>query len=726
MALRMTGMMSGLDTESIIQELVSARRVKVDKAKKAQTKQSWQQDAWKELNTKLKNLQSKYLSKMRFSTAYSKKVTKVSNSSAVSVITGENAVNGVQSLEISKLAKTGYLTGAQINKDDSGKEIGKEFTALSTLGEIAAAKGIDIDGGTINIKTSGKSVDLNVTSDTTISDVLTQLKNAGLNASFDAKWQRFSVSARESGAANDFSITASDDKGANALKALGLQTDVSKDTATLNEYKEYAAYYVAGDKGATLVNMQGMIDADVTSRINSYLDTYKSLIASKSAAQEQINKINDKYNDPGNSLKSSDDYKKEIEEASKDLVSVDPDTKKAAEEKVAELKEKLTDAETLETQTANVAKYDAELKKIADENDGYIKVTETTDGDGKVTYSAVANSNNKLQNEVEDRYFNKAEYAYNMFKHDADGKLTVDKGEFVIDPSKLPASSSLGATKISGQDAVIYLNGAEYTNSNNSFEINGLTFTALNETKEGEAITVTTEQDTDGIYDMVKNFLKEYNALVNEMDKLYNADAAKGYEPLTDEEKEAMSDSEVEKWEKKIKDSILRRDDNLSTVNSSLQSVMAGGIEVNGKTMFLFDFGIDTMGYFNAPENEKHAYHIDGDPDDEHTSGNADKLKSMIANDPDTVVSFFTQLSNKMYTKMNDLSKSVKDYRSFGSFYDDKKMKTDYDGYTTKIADLEKKLAEFEDKWYAKFSKMETALAKMQSNMSAVTGLFGG
>ncbi len=41
MALRMTGMMSGLDTESIIQELVAVRRTKVDKQKKAQTSLNW-------------------------------------------------------------------------------------------------------------------------------------------------------------------------------------------------------------------------------------------------------------------------------------------------------------------------------------------------------------------------------------------------------------------------------------------------------------------------------------------------------------------------------------------------------------------------------------------------------------------------------------------------------------------------------------------------------------
>lgn len=99
-------------------------------------------------------------------------------------------------------------------------------------------------------------------------------------------------------------------------------------------------------------------------------------------------------------------------------------------------------------------------------------------------------------------------------------------------------------------DASIRLNGVTYTSATNVFEVNGLTITA-NEVASG--MTVTTQSDTSGIFDMVKNFFKGYNELINEMDKLYNADSAKGYEPLTDEEKDAMSDAEVEKWEKKRK-----------------------------------------------------------------------------------------------------------------------------------------------------------------------------
>ena len=502
MAMRLTGLMSGMDTESIIQELVAAKRTKVDDAKKAQTKLEWKQDIWKDLNSKLKNLQSKYLSNMRFTSSYNKKTSKVSNSSVASVITGENAVNGEQTLEVKQLAKTSYLTGGKLEGKD-----GSKLNALSKLSDITDAFAGEGAEGTISLKSGSKTVDITVNADTTISDILNQAKSAGLNASFDANQQRFFISAQKTGAASDFSFSA-EGLGKEALSALGL-------------------------------------------------------------------------------------------------------------------------------------------------------------------------------------------------------------------------SAEGGAAKIDGQDAVISLNGAEFTSSTNVFEINGLTITAQAETK-GEAVTISTSTDTSGIYDMIKNFLKDYNEIINQMDKLYNADSAKGYEPLTDEEKEAMSESEIKEWEQKVKDSLLRRDTNISSLSSALKSVMSSGIELGGKTWYLSSFGIDTLGYFGAPDNEKNAYHIDGDPDDSNTSSKTDKLGAMIASDPNTVINFFAKLSQNLYGKMDEMSKSVEGYRSYGSFFDDKKMKSDYNDYTTKIKDLEDKLADYEDKWYAKFSKMETAMAKMQSNMSAITGLLGG
>lgn len=704
MAMRLTGLMSGMDTESIIQELVAAKQTKVDDAKKAQTKQSWTTDAWKSLNTKLKNLQSKYLSNMRFSDAYTKKVTNVSNSSAVSVITGENAVNGVQSLRIERLAKTGYLTGAEISGTD-----GSKLTAMSKLSDLGVT-----GEGSFTVKAGSNTVDIKVDGNSTISDVLTQLKNAGLNASFDEKNQRFFVSAKESGAASDFSLTATDEGGLSALSALGLQVGLDGDAATKAEYETYSNYFVAGDRDQTLANMSAIIADAVQSRTDGYLSQYKSLVETKAAAQKKIEELNAKYQD--DPLRSVDAYAADIESKNAEIAETEElmkqdaltaDDRKILEEKLVTLNKELSelntrkaDAESLQTQQETIVKAEADMAEV----EKYVNITSATDADGNVTYSAEAAD--LLKREVDDHYYAKAEFA----------------NRAINDPSLVSGN----ATKVNGQDAEIYLNNAKFTNNTNTFEINGLTITALNETAAGEEVTLTTQQDTDGIYDMVKNFLKEYNSIINEMDKLYNADSAKGYEPLTSDEKDAMSESEIEEYEKKIKDALLRRDDNLNTISSALKSVMSSGIEVGGKTLYLFDFGIETLGYFEAADNERNAYHIAGDPDDDNTANDADKLKSMISSDPDTVISFFTKLSQNLYGKMSDLSKSVDGYRSFGNFYDDKKMKSDYDDYTTKIKELEEKLNDYEDKWYAKFSAMETALAKMQSSANAVTSLLGG
>ena len=72
MGVSLSGLASGMDTDSIVAALISGYNIKKDKYVKAQTKLEWKMDAWKELNTKIKNFYQKYLSDMRFSTAFNK------------------------------------------------------------------------------------------------------------------------------------------------------------------------------------------------------------------------------------------------------------------------------------------------------------------------------------------------------------------------------------------------------------------------------------------------------------------------------------------------------------------------------------------------------------------------------------------------------------------------------------------------------------------------------
>ena len=294
------------------------------------------------------------------------------------------------------------------------------------------------------------------------------------------------------------------------------------------------------------------------------------------------------------------------------------------------------------------------------------------------------------------------------------------------------------AAKIDGRDAVIALNGVKYTNTTNDFAINGLNIsvngvtddvadpdsTDLSSLNDSTAISINTTTDSQGIYDTVKDFLTEYNNIINEITKLYNADSAVSYEPLTDDEKDKMSDTEIEKWETKIKDSLLRRDSSLSSVMNTMMTSMSQPIEINGKSYSLSSFGIQTLGYLNAAENEQNAYHIDGDEDDENTSGNQDKLMAAITSDPDTVIEFMKQLSTNLYKSIDDQMQS-NDLRSRYKIYNDKEMDKQYRNLTKTIKEWESKVSDKEDYYYKQFSNMETALAKLQSQTSSISSMLG-
>lgn len=299
--------------------------------------------------------------------------------------------------------------------------------------------------------------------------------------------------------------------------------------------------------------------------------------------------------------------------------------------------------------------------------------------------------------------------------------------------------SSLGligdeAVKIQGSDAEITLNGAKFTSSTNSFSINGLTITAKGETAPGEKLSLNTDVDVDAIYNSVKNFFKEYNSLINELDKLYNAkDVSTGknkFEPLTDEEKEAMSDDEIEKWETKIKDSLFSKDSDIEKIASAMRNSMLKAYTVNvageDKVFSLSSFGIETMGYFEAADNEKNAYHISGNADDEYSSSKADKLKSMIAANPEAASGFFTQLMTGLYDAMNKIQSETDSYKSFGSFYGDKKLQTEYDTQDKQVKKWEDYVADIESKYYKQFTAMEKAMGELQSQQSYLSQLFGG
>ena len=699
MPIRMSGLQSGLDTETLVSALVSGYTLQKDNMVKAQTKLQWKQDSWKAMNKSIYSFYSGKLSAARLSKTYNAKSASVSDSTKAKVTAGAEAVNGTQTLEIKELASTGYLTGGVVSaKDDKGNSV--KADGSTKLSDITG-----LTSGTIAVSAEGKNKDITLTEDMTVNQFVAQLKDAGLNANFDANNQRFFVSSKTSGADHDFSITASDANGLTSLQKMGLFT--LNDTET-KEYEKWARY--ATDTAALDELKQSTYESrkiNYKDRAKTYADKYNAAKAVVDAikADDTWTTIDDKKAKLA-SLKSSFDADYSSYARTDDKGNITYDTDKLKED--GKLEEFNARKKKINALSDTVDKYDKAVKDMADSKD-YV----TIDAEGKAVadpgnanlIAEVDSENATIKSNSDAAIKAKVDYSVNMLNKIQNGSLT----------------SSKDAARVTGKDATIILNKATYTSNTNNFAINGLTITA--EAKTDGEITITTNTDTDAVYDSIKDFFKEYNALIKSMDEAYNASSSKGYEPLTSDEKEALSEDEVKEWEKKIKDSLLRKDATLGSASSSMKNLMAQSFEINGKKYSLASFGIKTQGYFDAADNEKGVYHIDGDKDDDVSSGNDDKLRAAIASDPDAVISFFSQLATSVY---NDLSKKMasSSVSSAYTLYNDKQMTKEYTSYTTKISDKEDEITKWEDYYYKKFSSMESALAKLNQTQSSLAGYF--
>ena len=223
---------------------------------------------------------------------------------------------------------------------------------------------------------------------------------------------------------------------------------------------------------------------------------------------------------------------------------------------------------------------------------------------------------------------------------------------------------------------------------------------------------------------MVKNFDKEYNDIMNDLTSSYNAVSAKGYEPLSDDEKESMTDDQIEKWEKKIKDSLFRRDDTLGGVMNTITAAIEQGVKIDGKTYHGTTFGIATLGFLKSETNKQNAFHIDGDKDDSVTSAKTDKLRAAIEENPELVSQFMNGLATNVYDALTKKMSSTS-LRSAYTLYNDKAMKEEQKDLESTIKDWDKKIKNYEDYWYKKFTEMEKSMTKLNSQTSQLTQLLG-
>ena len=714
MGIRMSGLSSGMDTEAIVKELMSAQSMKKNKVVKAKTKLEWTQTKWSELNTKLTGLYNNFVSKMQLSTAYKTKKTTVSDATKASVTAKTSAANGSYSMEIKNVATSQYLTGAKINASASDK--------LTDIDSSLLNKEISITVGT-------KTTKFAVTADTTLKDFTSALQSAGLNASFDDAQKRLFISSKESGLENAFSITTSGitDAEVNGRKALrdaaGYSSMTSSNKKLFDSAMEKLQTSGVGtdDYNSALDTIAKLsYETKKTSAENAATTYVKAKIYSEKYSEYEEKakeKLKDTYFEEDGSLKpgkTQEAYDAAVaKQADADTTSYvgtqlnDSDVKLQIDEAAFSGK---TEADMADFSEEAVKKYYGETVTAFTGMDGIDEESEKNRLTSYVQdYASISDRDEVLAGSALSG-LGMADIAV-----DADGNVTVNGGANDSSNSTIPKGMALNEAS----DSKIILNGAELTSSSAVVSANGLDITLTGLTKTDEPITFSVTNDTESVYNSIKSFLKEYNSVMKEMNTLYNADSAKGYEPLTSEEKEAMSDDDVKLWEDKIKNSLLRSDSTLSSVISSMRSAMMSTVEYDGKTYALSSFGIMT----STDYTEGGLLHIYGDADDSVYSAKDDKLKKALDEDPDAVIATLTGVFGKLRETMSQKMSATK-YSSSLTFYNDIKMKSDVKSYEDEIEDWEDRLAEMEDSYYSKFTAMETALAKLQSQQSSMSSLF--
>lgn len=858
MGIGLSGMISGLDTDSIVKAMVSAQQTKATKIENKITLNKWTTEAWSGLNTKIYSFYTKYASKLRLQSSYMTRTATSSNESVVKATAGSTAAVGTHSLQIKQLASSQYVTGGQLKKDgakasyDKNSKLTEMGVTAGTMVNITAKKGTADE----------KVVKLEVTDKTTINDFVNACKEAGLTASFDTTQQRFFISSSESGAEDAFSITTSalSEGAANVFNGISDMVDTSILTSTekTNYEKAMATLrqntgvistvlsdaYDASDK--TQKSVMDAIDTLKNISVNQYADekakaaeeskldkiladaalaaetdtedtkatfeaygktyTYSdfkeatksqlenSLLAdSVTAGQTAIKDLNlealgEGYVDPTTLTKTKvDKAQQTIEDAATKAAAAatkqtayeeaqaaydDAVAAGATAEELETLKaaadEAKTAAEEAKTAADTAAAAAAEAQKTVDTWNYQIE-----DAEGNITtigevYQEAYDekyddgiTDAELATGMREAIISENKTAYDKIISEEKAKILADEanagdiaqlktdietslsnaaaagttastgslsamGLGEIDGSAMSDDANGGMVVIAANNAEIVLDGATMTETSNNFTVNGITFnlsdTTLNEeTGTHESVQITVGKDGDSTYDLIKEALTEYNKLIEEMNKLYNADSARGYDPLTDEQKEAMTETDIENWENKIKGALLRRDDTLGSLLTGMRTALASTYkdEETGKLYSLSTYGIVTGNY---TENGK--LHIYGDTDDGTYATYEDRLKVALEEDPDQVMTVLTNVFGKLYETMTEKCAKT-EISSALTFYNDKQYSKLLDGYEDDLDIMEDRIKELEDKYYKQFTAMEKALSKLQSQTNSLASLLG-
>ena len=336
------------------------------------------------------------------------------------------------------------------------------------------------------------------------------------------------------------------------------------------------------------------------------------------------------------------------------------------------------------------------VKKINDSNDGQVKASysEMTGQFSMETKSTGANSGFSIVKE-DGTISNSLDFLKMKTKNiDSSGRETIEdfKGNAVGSNSIIEVSSKDGTfSKVLNEES-------------NSFTIDGIKY-EVNTTGTAE---ITSKNDTSAVVEKMKSFVDDYNKIMDKVYDLVTQKTNSDYPPLTEAQKEEMDEEEIEKWEKKAKQGILRNDSEMRRFMDSMQNAIFGD-----KMNILQDMGISSHENYN----KKGQISLD-----------ESKLIKALENDSQKVYEVFAKGSDSMMEKMKS---TIKTYVGSSSSIFAKKAGLEKSASVTNnyyseqlkrqadiIKKLQNKMNDKEDALYKKFGTLESTMNKLNSQMS--------
>lgn len=727
--LRITGMASGLDTDTMIQQLMKVERMKVDRVKQDRDLLGWRRDNYREITNALRSFQDEFFSylkpanNMRSLSTYSIYSTTSTNTSVATAAGGAGVTSTSHTIEVTGLAKAsagsstaavtkalagdavssfnidGYNKTLTINYNGVSKEIaipdGSYTDAASVLGngtdgklkqlvEQAFNGSVTVSdvGGKLQFTTVNASDSLNIysksaTGDNLLSTLGVSSTGVGIKLNFDSpmvikQGMKFEVTAVEGGVATTKVIQWTADSTYN---------DASQLAADLQS-KIDAAFGTSGKVNVTAA------DSTLTFAAGAGVESF-------SLANSDIVKDLGFMSGDSNKL-SSDDT---MEEVSSRLIN------------------------------GGIA-FDASGKFTLTINNTNIEVNKTD------TLSSFLSKVNNSAAGVTLSYSSYTDTFSIAAKETGAGTISInDNGSGFF--SKINLTS---ANITAGADASFKIDGVAGTRRTNSFTTDGVTY---NLASIGTT-TINLTQNTDEIYNKIKSFVDKYNEVIGKIKGELTEKHDRNYLPLTEDEKASMSENDIKLWEEKAKTGLLSNDSTLKNIETSMRNALFESI--NGIEGGLASIGIKTSSY-----SDRGKLTID-----------EAKLKEAIKSTPDKVISIFTKESsvsyedtikgtgsradryadngivNRLYDILQDNIRQTRDqYGRKGALLEKAGIVGDLTE-TTNIIDVEiknkdriiddlmNKLYDKEDSYYQQFAAMERAMSQMDSQSAWIAQQLGG